>query len=303
MTSTNPVWCEEEMRWLEPEPPKPRTGARGCASSLRAEISVRGLVRVRVGDEVTRGAQPSVVYAPSGESYRKSHGNFIDASYRRIVANPDWARRLRKAHTAKRQARATGVNEEVRAWRELDCATSSDALLMNIFCYPRLWTSSGLKALLGVESTDDLEFGYKPRTTLLRGLKDCTEIDMRLGDLLVEAKLTESDFQWGRTRLVERYRNFDEVFEREALDIGPRGFKSYQLIRGVLAAHTLGARFCVLCDSRRPDLVEAWFGVMRAVRSMELASRLQIVTWQEVTKCLPGALQEFLSEKYGIVAG
>jgi hypothetical protein len=291
------MWDEGEMREVEVEAPVRRTGARGLAAGLRAEVSGRGLVRARAGvDEVTRGTVPSVVYAPG----TGSHGNFIDASYRRIVANPEWARRLTKAHTAKRQARATGVDEEVRAWRELDCATSSDALLMNVFCYPRVWTV-GLRALLGVSGDGVTEFGYKPRTPLKRGLVDCTEVDMRVGDLLVEAKLTEGDFQFGAMRLVERYRDFEEVFERDALEVTRRGVRSYQLIRGVLAAHALGARFCVLCDARRPDLVEAWYGVMRAVRSFELQGRLRLVTWQEVAGCVPAALREFLAQKYGIV--
>ena len=292
------MWDEGEMREVEVEAPVQRTGARGLAGRLRAEVSGRGLVRARAGvDEVTRGAVPSVVYAPG----TGSHGNFIDASYRRIVANPEWARRLTKAHTAKRQARALGVAEEVRAWRELDCATSSDALLMNVFCYPRVWTV-GLRALLGVSDEGATEFGYKPRTPLKRGLEDCTEVDMRVGDLLVEAKLTEGDFQFGAMRLVERYRDFEEVFEREALEVTGRGVRSYQLIRGVLAAHALGSRFCVLCDARRPDLVEAWYGVMRAVRSFELQGRLRMVTWQEVAGCVPVGLQRFLGEKYGIGA-
>jgi hypothetical protein len=101
-------------------------------------------------------------------------------------------------------------------------------------------------------------------------------------------------------RLVERYRDFDEVFERDALEVTRRGVRGYQLVRGVLAAYALGARFCVLCDARRPDLREEWYGVMRAVKSFALRSRLQIVTWQEVAGYVPGTLQRFLGERYGV---
>ena len=294
------VWSEEEMREIEPAIPERRTGVRVRASGLRAEVSTRGLARMKVGvDEVTRGAVPSVVFAGECEG----HGNFIDESYRRILAKPVWERRLRKAHTAKRQARATGPDEEVRAWRELDCAASSDALLMNVFCYPRVLGSARLRALLGVEARDDVEFGVRSTALLERGLVNTTEIDMRIGDLLVEAKLTEGDFQYAPMRLVERYMDLDEVFERETLEVTRRGVKSYQLIRGVLAAHAAGARFCLLCDGRRPDLVEAWYGVMRAVKSYELQGRLRLVTWQEVAACVPKKLRVFLDEKYGIGAG
>ena len=284
------------MREVEVAPPAKRTGAKAFAGELRAQVCGLNVGSAKA-HEVTRGSVPGVVYAPGA----RTHGNFVDASYRRILGNPAWAKRLEKAHTGKRQARAMGMDEEKRAWRELDTATSSDALLMNIFCYPRVWTA-GLRALLGVSAGCEMEFGYRPKTPLVGGRVDRTEIDLRVGDLLIEAKLTESDFQFGAMRLVERYRDFEEVFERDALEVTGRGVRSYQLIRGVLAAHALGSRFCVLCDARRPDLVEAWYGVMRAVRSFELQGRLRMVTWQEVAGCVPVGLQRFLGEKYGIGA-
>ncbi len=238
-----------------------------------------------------------MIYAPGA----CGHGNFVEASYRRIVARPEWARRLTKAHTGKRQAGRTGAEEEARGWRELDAATSSDALLMNVFCYPRV-LGKGLAALLGVESGAEPEFGVRARAKLKRGLMDRTEIDMRLGDLLVEAKLTEGDFGRAPMRMVERYTAFAEVFEREALEVGARGVMGYQLVRGVLAAEAAGAGFCVMCDGRRRDLVEEWYRVMSAVRSYEVRSRLRLVTWQEIAGVVPNRLSVFLAEKYGIAA-
>jgi len=75
----------------------------------------------------------------------------------------------------------------------------------------------------------------------------------------------------------------------------------YQLIRGVLAAYATGGSFCVFCDARRPDLIENWYSVMRAVRSCVLRCRLQLLTWQELAAVLPKSLQKFLAAKYGIV--
>ena len=292
------IWSEEEMRELEPSPPvqKPcRVASR--AGMVRAEVSARGVASGRA-HELTRGAMPSVVFAPEAEA----HGNFIDASYRRILENPEWARRLRKAHTAKRQARPSGAEEETRAWRELDAASSSDALLMNVFCYPRVLGSNGLRALLGVGAQDAIEFGLRASAKLARGHVDRTEIDMRIGNLLVEAKLTETDFQCAPIRLLERYLAFDEVFDRELLEVTARGVRSYQLVRGVLGAHAAEARFAVFCDARRSDLQEEWFSVMRAVRSCEMQARLRLVTWQEIARCVPKRLQVYLREKYGILA-
>ncbi len=246
----------------------------------------------------TEQTRSSIVYAP-GEG---THGNFIDGSYRRILARPEWAARLEKAHTAKRQARPTGPEEVTRAWRELDTATSSDALLMNIFCYPRVLAGARLPALLGVEPGLEPVFGWRAAAPRERGLEDRTEIDMRLGSLLVEAKLTEADFQSAPMRLLERYTAFAEVFDPALLPRGRGGVQSYQLLRGVLAAHQEGCKFAVFLDARRPDLVEAWAAVMRAVRSYELQSRLRLLTWQEIAGTLPGPLRMLPGRKkaYGV---
>ena len=56
----------------------------------------------------------------------------------------------------------------------------------------------------------------------------------------------------------------------------------------------------VLCDGRRPDLIEACYRVSVAVRSCELRSRVALLTWQELSSALPGTLQRFLVTKYGI---
>jgi hypothetical protein len=165
----------------------------------------------------------------------------------------------------------------------------------------------------------------------------------------VEAKLTESDFQTRAAAVVEGYRDFNAVFERELLprvelrtarrrtavefaeeytqeweetapdDSLAREFQEgivarareaepaepayggYQLIRNVLAAYAEGCSFCVVHDERRPDLREAWFQVMAAVKTAEMRVRCKVMTWQELAEWLPEGLQEFLDLKYGIV--
>ena len=44
-------------------------------------------------------------------------------------------------------------------------------------------------------ASDVPEFGFKPRVPLTSGFVERTEIDMKLGSVLFEAKLTEADFQ------------------------------------------------------------------------------------------------------------
>ncbi len=328
------------------------------AGQLRRELGVRNHHYARGRPHVeSYGGQPVVVYEVDGER----HGNFFDPAYAAICARPEWMRRFNKTHAQAARALPKSVIDPTRKWRELDSSMSSDALLMNVFCAPGVIESLSLRRALGIDSNVVPEFGWKARVPLKTGLFDRTEVDMRWGELLIESKLTESDFQMRKASVVESYRGFDAVFDRELLprveirearraaavefpeeftqeweatadasdsaanevaaahqiaaahqaDIAARawegkpsdlGYKGYQLIRNVLAAYAHGCSFCVVHDARRPDLREAWFEVMAAVKSAEMRVRLKVLTWQELAAHLPAELQDFLDVKYGIVA-
>src|SRR6266567_2776802 len=340
-------------------------GSGSYAAMLRGEIAVRNreYAQGRVHVE-SYGFVPVVVYVPDLPTYKypsvgtpgpegERHGNFCDAAYAAILARPEWAKRFTKIHTS---GRALPKPEDPkRKWRELDSCISSDALLMNVFCAPGVAEAAAVRRLLGVEDGGPPVFGWKARVPLRSGLFDRTEVDMRWGDLLVEAKLTEGDFQTRAAKVVEGYRDFDSVFDRvllpqvevalarrkqavefaeefsqewedtsgmpsdeagaiagefhaglvaEAEGRAPREvrYRSYQLIRNVLAAYAARARFCVICDERRPDLREAWFKVMAAVRNAEIRTRCLMLTWQELAEVAPLGLRKFLALKYGIMA-
>ncbi len=239
---------------------------------------------------------PVVVYGPETDGTR--HGNFYNSSYAAILKRPDWACRLKKTHSQGQSA----LPRADRLWRELDSCMSSDALLMNVFCCPRICSSRAVTCMLGTEPPDTPIFGYKARMPLLGGKTDRTEVDMKLGSLLVEAKLTESDFQSKSSSVLEWYRDFRTVFEVCELPRSGDRYPSYQLIRNVLAAHATGLSFCVICDGRRRDLVEAWYAIMRCIREVALGTRCKVLTWQELSTALPRKLQSFLRAKYGIFA-
>ncbi len=265
------------------------------SGDLRRDISLRNIARTASSEyEISYGSVPSVVYQ-EGDG---THGNFHPASYRAICANPDWHRRLQKAYTGSRWIS--------RAWerkrRELECASSSDALLMNIFCYPKVLGRPMLCNLLGADSNLAPEFGFRPGVPFSNGRFDRTEVDMRLGDILFEAKLTETGFQTAPLRLLNRYRDLPEVFDTGELPIHADKVRSYQLVRGVLAAYAADASFVLLCDRRRADLIEQWFSILRAIRSYSFRSKLKLVTWQEIAVTLPRGLRDFLGTKYGILA-
>jgi hypothetical protein len=272
-------------------------GRSHYASALRQEVFARNTSYAalnRLPHVTSYGELPVVVYQLS--ECGRHHGNFISASYRAILRKPEWRKRLQKVHSQGRRS----FPARDGLWRELDSSLSSDALLMNIFCYPGVTRRIEVCRILGLEAGALPDFGFMPRIPLLTDAKERTEVDMKLGNTLFEAKLTEGDFQVQRVDLVEQYRDFKETFEYRRLPKATGKYVSYQLIRNVLAAHALNLDFCTLLDARRPDLIEAWYSVVRCIRSATLRARCKVLTWQELTSCLPATLRSFLSAKYGI---
>jgi len=93
------------------------------AAALRYELSVRNQAYAKthgLKHQASYGSQPVVCYEPD----RRTHGNFLPETYRAILANPLWARRLRKAHTS---ARTALPRNDRGFWSELDSSNSSRA--------------------------------------------------------------------------------------------------------------------------------------------------------------------------------
>lgn len=180
------------------------------ANHLRLELAARNrkyaLGRAHVE---SYGSAPVIVYAPEGDC----HGNFFNAAYAEIIAHPEWMRRFNKVHAQGTRS----LPKAERRWRELDSSTSSDALLMNVFCTPGVLSSPALRNALGLDDDAMPVFGWKARVPLTKDRFDRTEVDLRLGSLLIEAKLTEGDFQTCKATAVEQYRDLDAVFDRALL--------------------------------------------------------------------------------------
>ncbi len=265
------------------------------ALNLRIELARRArefAAAESVPHYESRGTSPTILF-PTETG--KSHGNFAELSYRAILANPSWSARLDKPHT---QRRALPEDRQADA-RELDSCNSSDALLMNCFCYP----AAALKILQEVLpdlSTGEPEFGVAGVVPLHDGSADTTELDMRAGSVIFESKLTEADFTERPRSHVERYRDLASVFETTVLPQTMEAYQGYQLIRNVLAAAAHGYHFVLLCDARRPDLLREWWQVHGAIRAPELRARCRFLLWQEVANACPSPLRQFLWLKYGL---
>lgn len=224
------------------------------------------------------------------------HGSFADESYAAILANPDWRNRLSKPHT---QRHVLPEERRDRA-RELDSCNSSDALLMNFFCFPGFSARPAVAALLGHSPSTATEFGIAGRVPLANGGSDATEIDMKIGPMIVESKLTESNFTSKPKTVLEKYRDFPDAFDTQLLPQSELAYGGYQLIRNVLCAVGHGYAFALICDARRPDLIREWWTVVRSVRDPEVRARLRLVLWQELAAEAPPSLATFLQCKYGL---
>jgi hypothetical protein len=240
------------------------------------------------------------------ERYAKKHGlkykkyqtalifnrisdNFLNKSYLNIEKNLEWSTRLQKRHS------------QVEDTFEMQSSNSSDALLMNIFCHPKIGDWKGIRELFKVNDINP-KFGVKPGIPLKDGQKDSTEIDLVLNDIFAEAKLTESDFTKKDLKIVANYKAVEEVFYFEKLPRADKKILEYQIIRNILAAHHSKKRHILLCDDRRGDLIRSYFDVVKCIKNVDVRQRCDIIFWQDVWKKVGRDLREFLSEKYGIGA-
>lgn len=212
--------------------------------------------------------------------------NFNASSFNNIRKNGDWLARTQKPHS------------QVRGAKELQSSNSSDALLMSIFCYPRITACKGLTSLLNIAPNTRPVFGWNPEFSN-EDPKYPTEVDMKIGNNIFEAKLTESDFTDKEQDIVLGYEQFGDTFETSLLKIQNGKYKNYQLTRNFLAAKKYDFHFTLLVDMRRPDLIREFLDTVKAVKDPALTSRLNFITWQEITEVVPAALKGWLKEKYG----
>lgn len=230
---------------------------------------------------------------PSGVTIFNKGKNFNDNfeknTFKNICNNTEWYKRLDKKHSHFQK------DENVA---ELDSCTSSDALLMNVFCSSQ-FDNDGMKKLLSVSSFQDIKFGIKAQ--VLKGENyDKTEIDMQIDKTYFEAKLTENDFQKKKKEVVSQYTRFEKVFDVGKLDQDDEDFFNYQLIRNILAIEQNDYNFVLLCDARRPDLVRNFIRTLICVKNIKLRKRCNFITWQEIAEACNSNLRNFLEIKYGL---
>jgi len=267
------------------------------SSTLRSTLRERALAWAQaqgLPNYNSLGKAPTVLFERTDDG--QSHGNFHTDAWQAIISNTSWRSRLDKPHS---QARALPVAKAATA-RELDSSNSSDALLMNCFCYPGAAKRILERLGFSMHASAQPEFGVKAKLPLIDESPDATEIDMRVGGIVFEAKLTEKDFTSRPVAHVQRYSGLATHFDLSALPSTGAEIGGYQLIRNVLAGADKNATLIVLLDQRRPDLLQEWWQIHSAIKDIALRLRCGFRTWQEVASVSPGALREFLARKYGL---
>tara|TARA_R110000868_G_scaffold131418_2_gene341471 strand:- start:24400 stop:25203 length:804 start_codon:yes stop_codon:yes gene_type:complete len=257
-------------------------------------------VLIRLGDDYGN-SNFGVSYAHPAE-LKNSSLIFIDVVYSFqkqswdvISKNNKYLLRTKKAHP-----NAQTIDSTVS---EMQSTNSSDALAMNIFCYPEFTKWKGTKKLFRVDEFSDIEFGFLAKVQkTANGIlyDDATEVDVFFNKCIVECKLTESDFTSKNKEIVNQYSDFEKTFHTDKLVQSDTKFFNYQLIRNILAAKQYDGRFILICDMRRPDLAKSFLQTISCIKDIDLRTKCEIIYWQDIAKVVGRELQSFLDKKYGI---
>jgi len=219
--------------------------------------------------------------------FSKLEDNFQADSYRNIMRYKEHSERLEKRHSH--------FQDETK---EMQSCASSDALLMNIFSYPKVDSWSGIQKLLGIENIKEIEYGFIPNIESDESMTK-TEIDMKIGNVFFEAKLTEADFtEKDINTLIKKYPEANSVFNLDRMMIKGDVVGNYQLIRNILTAKKYNGRFILLLDARRTDLIREFYRVLYSIKDTTLQEKVAFITWQEIASVVGDDLKSFLHEKY-----
>jgi hypothetical protein len=249
--------------------------------------SLKNLLKERAEEFADTKGLPIDTSYQTAALFKDLDGNFFRDSFEAIQGNPNWSKRLAKQHN------------QVPWAREVQSSSSSDALLMNIFCHPKILKWKGVRDLLGLVDVE-IRFGVEPGVEKGGGESRPTEIDMEVGDLFVEAKLTEPDFCSKEIAEASKYSHLSACFDVEKLPRRGTQFTSYQIVRNLLASIQHGKRHALFCDERRPDLVRSYLETVNCLKDANHRSRCRVIFWQEIAQVCGKDLKNFLQEKYGI---
>lgn len=211
--------------------------------------------------------------------------NFLNKTYLNILDDKGYSNRLEKPHTYFKDGT-----------KEMQSSNSSDALLMNIFCYPDMMRWKSLAKLLGIYRIEKPVFGWEA-DFINESKGHRTEIDMKIGNHIFEAKLTEPDFTKCSLDKVKGYIDYEKVFDNDKLE--KNGYiEVYQLVRNILTAYKENFTFTLIVDERRTDLLREFIYTRDSIKIDELKNKIKFITWQEISFNIGKELKEYINKKY-----
>lgn len=231
--------------------------------------------------------------------FKELEYSFHPKSWKKINDNANYKSRLFKVHP--------NSKTKIPKVYEMQSSNSSDALAMNIFCFPDFVKWGGIRKLLKIQESSTIDFGFKPKVKKrIKGIskRDSSEVDIFINNSIIcECKLTEAGFTHKEKNKVQKYVSFEKVFHTGKLIQNDKNYFNYQLIRNILAAEQHGCRFILLCDMRRPDLTKSFYQTIRCIKDeyLELRSNCEIIYWQDIAHVVGKELRIFLKEKYSII--
>lgn len=209
--------------------------------------------------------------------------SFYPDTFTSICDNIDYKKRLDKPHS------------KVPNFKEMQSSNSSDALLMNFFAHPGIKEWKSLRDLISINKSDNIEFGWNPEFSNETSHK--TEIDMKIGNSIFEAKLTEKDFTSKELQVVLEYSNVENIIDLQVLT-NKNVVSNYQLIRNLLTAEKYDYKFNLLIDESRIDLIREFYKVKSSIKASYLSDNFNFITWQEISNCVGIDLKNYITEKY-----
>jgi len=254
------------------------------SGKLKKRLKKNALLMCKLNEEINGNERQSAFI------FSNVSMSFYQPSFAEVIKNPDWVKRINKKHTHFKDGTL-----------EMQSSNSSDAILMNIFCNPSISMNDSLKKYLDIKisnSQRDIVFGWNPEFENESNKKP-TEIDMKIGNHIFEAKLTENSFTKKNVDVLMKYPLINEIFFFKKIEVNQnKQVKNYQLFRNIITAYKYNFKFTILIDETRLDLIKEINNVKEIIKDEDLKARINFMTWQGIVKAFDNEFKNFMKTKY-----
>jgi hypothetical protein len=259
-------------------------------------LKIKTLIKDLAEDRSVQNNLPfnsAFILAPADKFFfDRTEDNFYSPSFGSITQNPEWVVALEKPHP------------EFSVYNEVQSASSTMALLMNILCNPEDEHKKELAAMFRQDKIhqNEILFGHRVELASKKQEGKIAEIDLFLNESSYsQAFLGETDMGNEPKSDLMELRDFSRVFAIGYLPQNNRSYLYSKLIRGVIAAYQDGYDFRFITDSRRTDLIKGFNNLSSCIIDVSFRTKCKLVFWQDMADVSGNELKNYLKDKYGIV--